>query len=157
MGNEQSTENGSPSLEGLEAVLVDPSMILGESQQAISMRAELAVQSSSSNTYSLTFTNPNPEAIPLLVPSSFEPDSCLDIPDVHEENQFRDPEPETLDMLNPLALFPSTFIDGGEEPLPATQALTQFEATSRYINFLLIIIYIFVLKLHKFYMEKYKY
>ncbi len=142
MGNEQSTENGSPSLEGLEAVLVDPSMILGESQQAISMRAELAVQSSSSNTYSLTFTNPNPEAIPLLVPSSFEPDSCLDIPDVHEENQFRDPEQGILDMLNPLALFPSTIIDGDEEPLPPTQALAQFETTSGYIPFLLIIILI---------------
>ena len=139
MGNESS------SLEGLEAVLVDPSLILGESQQAIAMRAELAAQSSSSNTYSLTLTNPNPQAIPLLVPTSLEPDSCLEIPMAtgpHEENQFRDPEPEILDILNPVALFPSTFIDGDEEPILPRQALVQFEATSGYINFLLIIILI---------------
>ena len=139
MGNESS------SLEGLEAVLVDPSLILGESQQAISMRAELAAQSSSSNTYSLTLTNPNPQAIPLLVPSSREVESRLHIPMAagpHEESQLREAEPEILDILNPVALFPSGYIDDDEEPIPPTQALAQFEATAGYINFLLIIILI---------------
>ena len=144
MGNGQSSENGSPSLEGLEAVLVDPSSILGESQQAISMRAELAANSTTPNTYSLTLTSPNPQAIPLLVSSSPEVDSSLLIPNrggPHEENQFSEGDPEILDMLNPLALFPSNFLDGDEEPLPPPRAFAQFEATSGYINFLLIIIF----------------
>jgi len=145
MGNEQSTENGSPSLEGLAGVLVDPSMILGETQHEIAMRTHLAANSTTHNTYSLTLTSPNPQAIPLLVSSSLEADSGLHIVDgtgLQGESQIREAETESLDILNPLALFPSNFIDGDEEPLPPTQALVQFEAPSGYINFLLIIILI---------------
>ena len=113
MGNEQSSENGCPSLSGPEALLVDPSMILGESKQEISMRTQLAAHSSTPNTLSVN------------------PDEAGQ----HEESKLREEEPEILDMLNPLALFPSTFIDGGEEPLTLAQSLAPFEATSRYINF----------------------
>ena len=51
MGNGQSSENGSPSLEGLAGVLVDPSMILGETQQEIAMRTHLATNSTTPNRY----------------------------------------------------------------------------------------------------------
>ncbi len=142
MGNEQSSENGSPSLEGLAGVLVDPSMILGETQQEIAMRTHLATNSTTPNTYSLSLTSPNPQAIPLLVSSSVVADSGLNIVDgtgLQGESQIREAEPEILEMLNPLALFPSKFIDGDEETLPPAQALDQFVATSGYINFLLII------------------
>ena len=141
MGNGQSSENGSPSLEGLEAVLVDTSSILGETQLAKSMRTQLAANSPTPNTYSLTLTSPNPQAIPLLVSSSPEVDSGHHIPNrggPHEENQFREGDPEILDMLNPLALFPSAFIDHDEEPLRPAQPLAQLAPTSGYINFLLI-------------------
>ena len=139
MGNEQSTDNGSPSLAGLEAVLLDPSLILGESQQAIAMRTQIAAQSNNPNT--LSGCPSNPQAIPLLVSSCLVVDSGLHIPvavGLQVESQIREAQPEILDMLNPLALFPSTFIDGGEESLPATQALAQFKTTSGYITFLLI-------------------
>ena len=140
MGNGQSSENGSPSLEGLEAVLVDPSSILGETQLAKSMRTQLAANSTTPNTYSLTLTSPNLQAVPLLVSSSPEVDSGHHIPNrggPHEENQFRERDPQILDMLNPLALFPSAFIDHDEEPIPPAQALVQFEATSGYIIILI--------------------
>ena len=153
MGNEQSSENGSPSLEGLEGVLVDPSMILGETQQEIAMRTHLAAKSTPHNTYSLTLTNPNPVAIPLLVSNSIDPHSSLLSPNrggPHEESQFREAEQETLDILNPLALFSSTFIDDDEVPLPPAQPLDQFQATSGYINILLIIILINLLLINYF-------
>ena len=143
MGNEQSSENGCPSLAGPEAVLVDPSMILGESQQEISMRRELPAQSSTPNTFSANHSNQKTQAIPLLVSSSIETDSGLHIREaagLQGESQIREAEPEILDMLNPLALFPSNFIDGHEEPLPPAQSLAQFDGTSGYINFLLMII-----------------
>jgi len=143
MGNVESSENWCPSLTGLEAVLVDPSMILGESQQEKSMRTQLPAQSSTPNTLSANPSNPNPQAIPLLVSSSNEGETGLHIPDgagPHEERQFREGESEILEMLNPLALFPSTFIDGDEEPLPPAQPLAQFDPTSGYINILLFII-----------------
>ena len=117
MGNEQSSENGCPSLTGPEAVLVDPSTILCETQQEISMRTQIAAQSSTANTLSV-----NPDRA-----------------GHNGENQLREAVLEILDILNPLALFPSTFIDGDEETLPPAQALAQFEATSGYINFLLMI------------------
>ena len=116
MGNVESSENGCPSLAGPEAVLVDPSVILGESQEEISMRTDLAAQSTTGNNLSA-----NPDGVAL-----------------HGERQLSEAEPEILDILNPLALFPSTFIDGDEEPIPPAQALAQFEATSGYINLVLI-------------------
>ena len=141
MGNEQSSENGSPSLEGLAGVLVDPSMILGETQQEIAMRTHLATNSTTPNSYSLTLTSQNPQTIPLHVSSSLEFDSGHHIPvavGLQGESQIREGDPEILDSLNPLAFFPSTFIDGYEEPIPPAQPLAQFEATSEYINFILI-------------------
>ena len=118
MGNVESTENGGASLAGLEALIVDPSTILGESQQDIAMRNQLPAQSDS----------------PLTL--SVNPDGAGS----HEESQLREAEPEILQMLNPLALFPSTFIDGDEEPLPRAQPLAHFVETYGYINFLLMII-----------------
>ncbi len=79
MGNEQSSENGCPSLTGPEAVLVDPSTILGETQQEISMRTQLGAQSSTPNTHSVTPSTR--QAIHLLLSSSIEPDSALHISD----------------------------------------------------------------------------
>ena len=46
MGNVESTENGRPSLAGLEAVIRDPSLILGNSPQALVIRHRLAAQAS---------------------------------------------------------------------------------------------------------------
>ena len=131
-------------------------MILGESQHDIAMRTHLAANSTTPNTYSLTLTSPNPMAIPLLVSSSPEVDSSLLIPNrggPHEENQFKEGEPETLNILNTLALFPSDFIDDDEVPLPPAQPLDQFEATSGYINILLIIILINLLLINYFYIK----
>ncbi len=116
MGNVKSSENGCPSLAGPEAVLVDPSVILGESHQEISMRRELPAQSSTTVSHSVNPDGAGP----------------------HEDSQLREVVPETLEMLNPLALFQSDFIDVDEEPLPPTQPFAQFEATSGYINLLLI-------------------
>ena len=146
MGKVESTENGCPSLAGLEAILVDPSTILGESQQEISKRNHLAANSPSH--IPLSGGHSNPEVIHLLVSSSLEVDSGLHIREaagLQGESQIREAEPEIWDMLNPLALFPSAFIDHEDELPPNAQTLSSFVPTSRYINFLLIIIYI----LHK--------
>ncbi len=146
MGNGESTENGGASLAGLEALIVDPSTILGESQQDISMRNHLAANSTSP--IPLSCGHSNPQAIPLLVSSSLEVDSRLHIREaagLQGESQIMEAEPEILDMLNPLALFPSAFIDHEDELPPNAQTLSSFVPTLGYINFLLIIIYI----LHK--------
>ena len=42
MGNVESSENGRPSLAGLESVIRDPTLILGESPQALIIRKRLA-------------------------------------------------------------------------------------------------------------------
>ena len=120
---------------------MDLSMILGVSQQEIAMGTQLAANSTIPNSYSLTLTSPNPQAIPLLVSSSVEADSGLHIADgtgLQGESQIMEAELETLDILNPLALFPSTFIDDDEEPIPQAQPLAQLAPTSGYINLLLI-------------------
>ncbi len=147
MGNVQSTENGGASLAGLEALIVNPSTILGEAQQEFLRRTQIAAQASTPNTNSARPSSSNPQAVPLLVSSSIEPHSGLHIPYAagpNRENQFREAEPEILEMLNPLALFRSNFIDGDEEPLPPTQTLALFDPTSGYINFLIIILYIYI-------------
>ncbi len=147
MGNGASIESVSASLSHLESITMDPSMILGEFQQDITMRTQRAAQSSSGNNLLIKPSIPNQDAIPFLVSSSIEAPSGLQIQDAgdpQEESQLREGVLEVLEMLNPLALFRSTFIDDDDELAPPAETLAEFAPTSGYINFLLIIIYIHI-------------
>ncbi len=91
MGNVESTENGRPSLAGLEAVIRDPSLILGESPQALLIRHRLAAQASSSQVLSSS-TSPAIGSI-ILNPSHPATTHILSIPiSTNVENPERRPE-----------------------------------------------------------------
>ncbi len=159
MGNVDSSENGRASLAGLEAVIRDPSIILGESPDALVIRHRLAAEgairqipSSSIPSGTGSYISNQTASVPihLVGPSDSstmetpihlqaihpqQGDTIIPIPEVpgsREKIQFREREPDEEEVTPSHLIFPeiNTVVD---EYLATTDGiLAKFVGTERY-------------------------
>jgi len=162
MGNVDSSENGRASLAGLEAVIRDPSIILGESPDALVIRHRLAAEgairqipSSSIPSGTGSYISNQTASVPihLVRPSD---SSTMEIPHKHlqaihpQQGETINPMPEGLGPLEKIQLreaqheefqinhLPSPLLDNinvvVDALAPNAQSLAEFVGNSRYFS-----------------------
>ena len=162
MGNDQSSENGRPSLAGLEAVIRDPSLILGESPQALVIRHRLPAQASSSQVPSSNpppaigssiLTHSHPATSPLLsslisrnvenrqirreAGRSMKSDLDNSIEEVagpREKMQFREGEPEEFESIPQPIQFHEPITEFDEDLAVTAPILAGFITNNGYFS-----------------------